>query len=125
MKELLKLFSEELEALGINYDYLVWKVTPIPYPYTVGEYYESNYIEEEHKSEGEMLLTVWDRSKTNEGLIEVNQKLKKHFGDFRKIVNNTSIHISYSSSLPVLQEAENLKKQEMRFDIEYWEGVNN
>lgn len=124
MKELLKLFSDELEALNINYDYLMWKTTPIPYPYTVGEYYENGYIEEEHKSEGEMLLTVWDRSKTNENLIEINDKVKKHFSDFKKIVNNTSIHISYSNSLPVLQEAEDLKKQEIRFDIEYWEGVN-
>lgn len=122
MKELLQVISDELEELELNYDYLVWKITPYPYPYIVGEYYENNYIQEQHKSEGEFLLTVWDRNTSNEKIVEVNQKIKNHFRDFKTIKNNVGINISYANSLPVLEEAEHLKKQEIRLDVQYWEG---
>ena len=124
MEELLRVISDELEKLEINYDYIEYKTTPYSHPYVVGEYYENNYIDEEHKSEGEILLTIWDKNKSNKNIVDLNVKIKRHFGDFRKISNNTTIHISYSNSLPVIQEAENLRKQEVRLDVEYWEGGN-
>lgn len=124
MEELLRVISDELEKLEINYDYIEYKTAPYPYPYVVGEYYENNYIDEEHKSEGEILLTIWDRNKSNKNIVDLNVKIKNHFRNFISIRNNTTIHISYSNSLPVIQEAENLRKQEVRLDVEYWEGGN-
>ena len=122
MKELLLVVSEELAKLNIDYDYLAFKTVPIPYPYVVGEYYENGYSYESNMSNGEFLLTVWDRNKTNERLIELNEKIKQHFADFRTIKNKVAISIGYSTSLPVEQDSDDLKKQEIRLDISYVKG---
>lgn len=122
MKELLLVISEELYKLNIDYDYMIFKTTPLPYPYVVGEYYENGYSYESNMSEGEFLLTLWDRNKSNERLINLNETIKEHFADFRVIKNNVAMSISYSSSLPIEEDNDDLKKQELRLDIKYVKG---
>ncbi len=121
MKDLLNTISEVMELLEINYDYLELK-SKLKYPYVIGEYFENDYIEETHCSRGELLLTVWDKNLSSMKIIEVNQKIKKKFADLKVIKNNIAISLSYSNSLPVLQDIDNLKKQEIRIDVQYFEG---
>lgn len=120
MKELLSVMSEIMTSLNINYDYLELK-NQLSYPYVIGEYYENGYSEESHKSTGEFLLTIWDRNISSINIIETNQKIKKKLGDYRTIKNGVAIHLSYSNSLPELQNIDNLKRQELRIDVEYFE----
>ena len=123
MKDLLNTVSEIMQSLKINYDYLELK-GKLKYPYVIGEYFENDYIQESHCSKGELLLTVWDKNMSSEDIIEVNQKIKKEFADLKVIKNNTAISFSYNNSLPVLQDIDNLKKQEIRIDIQHFEGGN-
>ena len=46
MDKLLKEFAEAMTKLNINYDFMEWKTTPIPYPYFVGQYFIDNYVAE-------------------------------------------------------------------------------
>lgn len=120
MKELLNVISKTMLELGINYDYLELK-NQLSYPYVIGEYFENNYVKETNGSEGEFLLTIWDRNLSSINIIETNQKIKKAFGDLRIVQNGTAIHLSYANSLPELQDADDLKKQEIRIDVKYYE----
>lgn len=121
MKELLNVMSDIMKELNLNYDYLELK-SKLKYPYVVGEYYENEYIEESYCSKGEFLLTIWDKNLSSINVIEINQKIKKKFADLKIIKNSTAISLSYSNSLPVLQDIDNLKKQEIRIDVQYFEG---
>ena len=121
MKELLNTISEIMKLLEINYDYLELK-SKLKYPYVIGEYFENEYIEESHCSKGEFLLTIWDKNLSSMKIIEVNQKIKKKFADLKIIKNNIAINLSYSNSLPVLQDIDNIKKREIRIDVQYFEG---
>ncbi len=123
MKNLLNVVAQSLKKLNINYDYLELK-NKLKYPYVVGEYFENEYIEETHCSKGEFLLTIWDKNLSSTNILDVNQKIKKKFADLKIIKNNTAISLSYSNSLPVLQDIDNLKKQEIRIDVQYFEGGN-
>ena len=120
MKDLLNVISECMSELEINYDYIELK-NQLSYPYVIGEYFESNYVKETNGSEGEFLLTIWDRNLSSINIIELNQKIKQKFGDLRVIKNGTAIHLSYANSLPELQDIEDLKKQEIRIDVKYFE----
>jgi hypothetical protein len=121
MKEVLQVFAEEMRKLSIDYDYLEWKTTPIPNTYVIGEYSDIIYTPENNTSEGEMLVTVWNRVGSTEDVINTNEQIKKHFKDFKIIKNNVAISINYLNALPVLQESD-LRKQEIRLDVQYWEG---
>lgn len=120
MKELLCTISDIMTELEINYDYLELK-NKLSYPYVIGEYFENNYVDETHLSEGEFLLTLFDRNVSSMNIIDLNQKIKNKFKDLIKIKNGTAIYLSYGNSLPEQQEAENLKKQEIRIDVQYFE----
>lgn len=120
MKQLLCVMSELMDQLEINYDYLELKKN-LSYPYVIGEYFESNYNFETHCSEGEFLLTLWDRNVSSENIINLNDKIKKKFGELREIKDGTSIFFNYANSMPEQQESDNLKKQELRIDVKYFE----
>ena len=68
-----------------------------------------------------MLVSIWNRVGSTEDVISVNETLKNHFKDFKIVKNNIAISISYYNALPAMQE-DNIRKQEVRFDVSYWEG---
>ncbi len=122
MIELLKTIAEEMTKLDINYDFMTWKQTPVPYPYSVGQYFIEDYSEESHTLEAEFLITAWDRNKSYMRLVELDEKLKNHFRDFRKISNKTGMSIVYKSSYPEYDDDDELKKLEVRLEVVLWEG---
>lgn len=122
MIELLNVIASEFEKLGINYDYGSWKQTPIPYPYVVGKYFPSDYRNEDHTTEGEFMLEAWDRNNSFSRLVELDNTIKNHFRDFRKVQNKTGMQISYFISNLEEQDDDELKKLQIRLDFSYWEG---
>lgn len=122
MIELLNVIFTEFKNLNINYDYGSWKQTPISYPYVVGKYFPSDYRDEDHITEGEFILEVWDRNKSFFRLVELDNTIKNHFRDFRKVQNKTGIQISYFISSLEEQDDDELKKLQIRLNFTYWEG---
>ena len=122
MNDLLKVFAEAMNELNINYDFMEWKTTPVPYPYFVGQYFIDNYVAESGLTEGQILLVGWDRNNSFKNLVDIDNKVKKHFREFRKMVNNTSMNINYFQSNSEYAESNDLRKIEIRLDFSLWEG---
>lgn len=122
MKELLKTIADEMKSLGINYDLMTWKETPIKYPYCVGQYFITDNSVESGKTEIEFWLEAWDRNTSYINLVDIDNKVKKHFGDYRKIINDIGITISYSNSSLEREEDSELKKLQIKLAVVLWEG---
>lgn len=122
MIEVLNIIAKELTSLGINYDLMTWKTTPIPYPYCVGQYFIVDYSAESGKTEVEFLLDAWDRNTSYINLVEIDDKVKKHFGEYRNISNGIGMTISYLTSYLEREEDDELKKLQIKLNISFWEG---
>lgn len=122
MNDLLKVFAEAMNELNINYDFMEWKTTPVPYPYFVGQYFIDNYVAESGLTEGQILLVGWDRNNSFKNLVDIDNKVKHYFREYKKVVNNKSMNINYFQSNSEYAESNNLRKIEIRLDFSLWEG---
>lgn len=122
MNELLRLIAGEMTKLGINYDLMTWKETPIKYPYCVGQYFVVDSSAESGKTEIEFWIEGWDRNKSYGNLVDIDTKLRKHFSDYRMIKNNMAIAISYLNSSLEREEDSELKKLQVKLNVVLWEG---
>lgn len=123
MNKLLKVFAEAMEELNIDYDFMEWKTTPVPYPYFVGQYFIDNYVAESGATEGQILLVGWDRNSSFIKLVEIDNKVKKYFSEYKKLLgNNSSVSINYVGSSSEYAENNDLRKIEIRLDFNLWEG---
>ena len=120
MINVLSAMAEIMKKLNLTYDYLELKRT-LSYPYIIGEYFENGYTYETNCSEGEFLLTIWDKNESSIPIIELNQKIKDNLKDLTINKDGNTIFFSYSNSLPEQQEADNLKKIEVRIEVKYFE----
>lgn len=117
-KELLRIIKDELLKLGINYEYGEYTGT-LSYPYAVGEYSENNYQYENNITNGEFILVVFHKGNELD-LINIKEKLKNTFADYRKVVEGGTIYVSYRNKL-FIREA-NLKKMEIYLDTKTMKG---
>lgn len=122
MKELLKLISDEMSNLGINYDFMIWKQKPVIYPYCVGQYFILDSSAENGKTEIEFWLEAWDRNPSYKNLVDIDEKVRKHFIDYRKIINGIAITISYLNSSLEREEDDELRKLQIKLSVVLWEG---
>lgn len=121
MIELLKVLSTEFTNMNINYDHLTYKKSPLEYPYVVSSEFVSNYIDEERKTEGEIVLNCFDRSLSSLTLINLEEKIKNKFRNYSVVQNDVGINLSFMTSFPEEQEDDELKKKEIRLDFVFWE----
>ena len=56
----LKFISDTLTGAGINYEFWEW-TSPVKYPYFVGEYSESEPVNEDGMQESEVILNGFTR----------------------------------------------------------------
>lgn len=117
-KELLKVINDELVQLGINYEYGEY-TRELQYPYAVGEYSEGNYHYENNITNGEFILIVFHRGNELD-LINIKEKIKELFADFRKVVDSGTIYVSYRNKM-FIREAD-LKKMEIYLDTKTMKG---
>lgn len=121
MKEVLEIINKELSSFINEYYYLYNTSPKVAYPYVTGEYTDTGYRYEDGASMGDMLLEVWCRDGITP-IIDVVEKIKEHFKDFRIVTGDVAIHISYSSAVPVRTNDEGLNKYEAHLDVSYWKG---
>lgn len=121
MIELLKVLATEMQALNINYDYVTYKKKPIEYPYCVASVFTSDYAYEDNQTKGEILINAFDRDISYSNLIELEEKIKNKFRDYKIISNGVAVRINYLGSNVDEQDDELLKKQEIRLDFNYFE----
>lgn len=124
-KAVLKKINTMLDYMGINYFYHVNDSAIVEYPYVVGEYHETGYSFEDNRTSGEMLLNAWTRG-SEETLISIKDIIKANFQNYQTIIDegtfNTGLAVNYVSNYTRYTGEEDLKRVEIKLDIEYWES---
>lgn len=120
----LKIISDAMHSLGINYDFPEWDGTPV-YPYFVGEYSEVASTNEDGMQETSFLLTGFARGKeAYVALEEAKEKISDYFskvGGYTVIADNGSaVAVFYSHSLVIPSGDAELKRIEINLTIKEW-----
>lgn len=123
MKEVLAVVNDQLEQIGINYEFGRMSKSPPDYPYWVGDYTEPEGMTEDGKETPTVILTGFSRGKHIE--LE-NQKsiIKDHFRHGVSVITETgaAVVIFYGGSVPIPLEDDNLKKVQLNLSIKTWKG---
>lgn len=121
----LKVIAEEMDALGINYDFEEWKGKP-KYPYATGEYQEFETLNEEGEGETQFILNVFGRGNTAHADLEaVRKKIKKHFptigGRLATTESGSRVAIFYANTLGNIPTGDaELKRIQINLKIKEW-----
>lgn len=118
--DVLRVINDELTELSINYEYDEYS-GPLAYPYVVGEYSENSFAYEDGSTNAQMILTAFMRG-SRSALIDIKEKIKARFCDYRKTTASGVMSITYSQSLFLRTGKEDLKRIDIYLDIKLWEG---
>lgn len=123
MKEVLAVVNDQLEQIGINYEFGRMSKSPPDYPYWVGDYTEPEGLTEDGKETPTVFLTGFSRGNHLE--LE-NQKsiIKDHFRHGVSVITETgaAVVIFYGGSVPIPLEDDDLKKVQITLSIKTWKG---
>lgn len=111
-----------LDELGVQYQFMEWTSTPIPETYWVGEYTETEPLNEDGFEESTFILTGTTKNKYIE-LETVKEKLKEYFSNYGKtaiLESGSGIAVSYSDSYPVPSIQEGIRRLQINLKIKEW-----
>lgn len=118
----LKIISDSLQSLGINYEFGVWTSDAV-YPYFVGEYQETPPMNEDGMQETTFLLTGFSRGSWLQ-LEEAKEKIEAHFNKVggKAVIadNGSAVAVFYSSSLVIPTGDAELKKIQINLVVKEW-----
>lgn len=120
----LNFISQKLEEIGIPYCFEEW-TKKITYPYFVGEYTESEPLNEDGESESTFILT----GTTNGSwlaLEQVKDKVRRLFTDIGLtaiLPDNIAIAVMYAGAMPVPTGTDDLKRIQINLKIKEWRVV--
>lgn len=118
----LKIISDSLQSLGINYEFGVW-TSKVVYPYFVGEYQEIEPLNEDGMQETTFLLTGFSRDSWLQ-LEEAKEKIENHFNKVggKTVIaeNKSAVAIFYAGSLIIPTGDAELKKIQINLTIKEW-----
>lgn len=119
--EALKLVSDGMATLGLNYAFGRWGGKP-KYPYFTGEYQESPSMTEDGLQESDFKLTGWHRG----SLLDL-EKAKEQIENYYYIDGRTTIApdgnavvVSYSHSFVIPSGDAELNKIEIHLNVKEW-----
>lgn len=118
----LKIVSDAMEALGIEYGFAEYAKTPVVYPYFVGEYTERESMTEDGLQEATFLLTGFHRGTWLE-LERAKEQIEKHFSQVGKVViaeDGSAVAIFYANTLIVPTGDAELKSIQVNLSIKEW-----
>ena len=121
-KQVLKIISDAMNSLGLEYDFGTYKKNPVVYPYFVGEYQETEPMTEDGLQETTFLLSGFNRG---EWLVleEAIDKFEKYFGYGGKTViadNGSAVAVFYAGTLIVPTGDAELTKIQVNLRIKEW-----
>lgn len=119
--DMLKLISDGMEAIGVNYAFAEWK-GEIAYPYFVGEYQETPAMTEDGLQEADFILTGFTRGEWAE-LEAAKEKIENYFyRDGRTAIasSGNAVAIFYGNSLVIPTGDAELKRIEIHLEVKEW-----
>lgn len=122
-KHVLKIVSDAMEALGIEYGLGTYAGNPIVYPYFVGEYTETEAINEDGLQESTFLLTGFSRDAWLT-LENAKERIQDYFDKVSgKVVmadDGSAVAIFYAYSLIVPTGDAELKSIQIQLSVKEW-----
>lgn len=122
-KAVLKIISDAMTELGIEYGFVTYSKYPVVYPYFVGEYTETESTTEDGLQESTFILTGFTRDAwlTLENAAE---KIQNYFGRVsgKTVITDkgSGVAIFYANSLIVPTGDAELKSIQINLDIKEW-----
>ena len=120
--EVLGFISSKLEEIGIDYEFGEWSSDPVPEPYFVGEYSESEPMDESGLQETTFILTgtarTWILLEQSKSKIE--KLFSKTTGLKAILENHSGIAIFYAASFLIPTGDAELKRIQINLTIKEW-----
>lgn len=123
MDDILAIINDQLEGLGLNYEFGKMTRSPPQYPYWVGDYTEPGGMTEDGKEEPTVILTGFSRGKFIE-LETQKAAIKEHFRHGISVIteSGSAVVVFYGGSFNIPLEDDDLKKCQVNLSIKSWKG---
>lgn len=122
-KQVLKIISDTMNALGIEYGFGEYSGNPVKYPYFVGEYTETEMFNESGLQESNFLLTGFSRGSWLD-LENAKESIERQFnrvsGKIGITDTGSAVVIAYSHALIVPTGDAELKSIQINLSIKEW-----
>lgn len=122
-KNLLKVVSDGMAELGIEYEFGEYTKEPIVYPYFVGEYTETEPMTEDGLQETTVLLTGFSRGKwltLENAKAKIENYFNKVYGKTVMVDDGSAVAVFYGNALIVPTGDEELKKIQINLQCKEW-----
>lgn len=122
-KNVLKIVSNAMKSMGIEYGFGFYGKHPIVYPYFVGEYTESEPMTEDGLQESTFILTGFTRD-TWLTLEDAKERIENYFnkvsGKIVMVEDGSAVAIFYAHSMVVPAGDAELKRIEINLHVKEW-----
>ena len=122
-KRVLKVVSDGMKDMGIEYGFATYAKTPVVYPYFVGEYTEREAMTEDGLQESTFLLTGFHRGTWLE-LEDTKERIENYFNQVsgKTVItdNGSAVAVFYGNSLVVPTGDAELKSIQVNLIIKEW-----
>ena len=122
-KNILKIVSDAMDELGLEYGFGVYEKSPIVYPYFVGDYSETEPMNEDGLQETTFKLTGFSRGSwlTLENARESIEKyFNKVYGKTVMVDGGSAVAIFYANTLIVPTGDAELKRIQINLHCKEW-----
>lgn len=120
MVSMLSFLAEQMEDLGIPYEFGEWTDT-VSYPYFVGSFSEIESRFEDSYTGGTFTVDGWMRG-SKLSLVEAADKIKEKFKDLRAVREGTAFFTAFQNSSFIPTGEEELHRITINIDTKEWKG---
>lgn len=122
-KNLLKVVSDGMTELGLEYEFGEYTKEPIVYPYFVGEYTETEPMTEDGLQETTFMLSGFSRGTwltLEDAKAKIENYFNKVYGKTAMVDDGSVVAVFYGNSLIVPTGDEELKKIQINLQCKEW-----
>lgn len=122
-KNLLKVVSDGMTELGIEYEFGEYTKEPIVYPYFVGEYTETEPTTEDGLQETTFMLSGFSRGTwltLENAKAKIENYFNKVYGKTVMVDDGSAVAVFYGNALIVPTGDEELKKIQINLQCKEW-----
>lgn len=122
-KNLLKVVSDGMTELGLEYEFGEYTKEPIVYPYFVGEYTETEPMTEDGLQETVFMLSGFSRGTwltLENAKAKIENYFNKVYGKTVMVDDGSAVAVFYGNSLIVPTGDEELKKIQINLQCKEW-----
>ena len=122
-KNLLKVVSDGMTELGLEYEFGEYTKEPIVYPYFVGEYTETEPMTEDGLQETTFMLSGFSRGTwltLENAKAKIENYFNKVYGKTVMVDDGSAVAVFYGNSLIIPTGDEELKKIQINLQCKEW-----